>query len=55
MFEREYNLPETKTKLWESIFMERPYVLKMWIRKCSPDAIYGFDTLDELENLIIHM
>ena len=44
----EYDLPETKDKLWEKIFMEHLDVLKMKIRKYAPEIIYEFDTLDEL-------
>ena len=48
ILEKEYDLPETAGKLWESIFMEHLDVLKMRIRKYSPGMIYEFDTLDEL-------
>ena len=48
ILEKEYDLPETAGKLWESIFMEHLDVLKMRIRKYSPGTIYEFDTLDEL-------
>lgn len=45
---REYDLPETKDKLWEKIFMEHLDVLKMRIRRYDADVIYEFDSLDEL-------
>ena len=45
---QEYDLPETKEKLWEKIFIEHLDVLKMKIQKYSNDVIYEFDTLDEL-------
>lgn len=48
ILEKEYDLPETADKLWETIFMEHLDVLKMKIRKYSPDIIYEFDTIDEL-------
>lgn len=48
ILKREYDLPKTKDKLWESIFMEHLDVLKMTIRKYDPGVIYEFDTLDEL-------
>lgn len=48
ILDREYDFPETADKLWETIFMEHLDVLKMKIRKYSPDIIYEFDTIDEL-------
>jgi len=45
---REYDLPETKDKLWESIYMEHLDELKMKIRKYADDVVFEFDTLDEL-------
>ena len=48
ILEKEYDLPETKGKLWEKIYMEHLDVLKMKIRKYPNDAIYEFDSLDEL-------
>ena len=44
----EYELPETKDKLWEKIFMAHLDTLKMKIRKYDPGVIYEFDTMDEL-------
>ena len=48
ILEREYELPETKDKLWEKIFMAHLDELKMRIRKYPPDVIFEFDTMDEL-------
>ena len=48
ILKEEYDLPETKGKLWEQIFMEHLDALKMKIRKYEPGVIYEFDTLDEL-------
>jgi len=48
ILEREYDLPETKNLLWESIFINHLDELKMKIRKYSHDIIFEFDTLDEL-------
>ena len=48
ILEKEYDLPETADKLWESIYMEHMDELKMKIRKYSSDVIFEFDTLDEL-------
>ena len=43
-----YYKPSTTDKLWESIYMEHMDKLKLKIRKYSSDAIYEFDSLDEL-------
>ena len=43
-----YDLPETRNKFWENIFMEHLDVLKMRIRRYPKDLIFEFDTLDEL-------
>ena len=48
ILQKEYNLPETKDKLWEKIFMAHLDVLKMKIRKYPPNVIFEFDTMDEL-------
>ena len=48
ILEREYELPETKNKLWEKIYIEHLDALKMRIRKYPTDAIFEFDTFDEL-------
>ena len=48
ILEKEYELPETKGKLWESIFMDHLNDLKMRIRKYDRDIIFEFDSLDEL-------
>lgn len=48
ILEKEYDLEETKGKLWEKIFMEHLDVLKMRIRKYEKGIIHEFDTLDEL-------
>jgi len=48
ILKEEYDLPETKGKLWEQIFKEHLDTLKMKIRKYEPGVIYEFDTLDEL-------
>ncbi|MBQ6523018.1 MAG: NTP transferase domain-containing protein [Atopobiaceae bacterium] len=45
---REYDLPGTADKLWETIVMEHLDVLKMRIRRYAPGIIFEFDTLDEL-------
>ena len=48
ILEEEYNLPETRDKLWEKIFMNHLDILKMKIKKYDDDVIHEFDTLDEL-------
>ena len=48
ILENEYNLQETKNKLWEKIFMDHLDVLKMKIRRYQPNQIYEFDSLDDL-------
>ncbi len=48
ILEREYRLPSTRYKLWESIYMEHLDVLKMKARRYKQGTIYEFDTLDEL-------
>lgn len=48
ILESEYDLEETKGKLWENIYIEHLDSLKMRIRKYDPDVIFEFDTLDEL-------
>ena len=45
---REYDLPETRDKLWETIYIEHIRELKMKIRKYPDKSIFEFDTLDEL-------
>ena len=44
----EYDLPETRGKLWETVFLEHLDTLKMKIRRYRPGVIHEFDTLDEL-------
>ena len=50
ILEREYDLPQTADKLWEKIYMEHLDTLKMRIRRYPTDAIFEFDTLDELRD-----
>lgn len=45
----EYNKPETRSMLWESIFMNHLNELPMKIRKYGAGSIYEFDTLKELQ------
>lgn len=48
ILEREYDCPETVDKLWEKIFMEHLDEFRMKVRHYPTDAIFEFDTLDEL-------
>lgn len=48
ILEREYDLPQTAGKLWESIYMEHLDDLKMRIKRYPQGLISEFDTLDEL-------
>ena len=43
-----YELPETKDKFWEEIYMDYIDELHMKIRRYEDDIIYEFDSLDEL-------
>ncbi|NLL63284.1 MAG: hypothetical protein GX241_03435 [Ruminococcaceae bacterium] len=45
---KEYNLPETADLFWENIFVNNISEFKMKLRKYDSNAIYEFDTLDEL-------
>lgn len=44
----EYELPQTRDKLWEAIYMDHLDELKMKMRKYDDDFIFEFDSLDEL-------
>lgn len=48
ILEKEYNLPETRNLLWESIFMRHLDGLRMKMKKYPANYIFEFDTLDEL-------
>ena len=48
ILKKEYYLPETSGKLWESIFMAHLDILKMRIQKFPNGRIREFDSLDEL-------
>lgn len=48
ILEKEYNLPETADKLWETIYIDHIDALDMKIRRYPGDYIFEFDTLDEL-------
>lgn len=44
----EYNLPQTKNLLWESIYINHIDELKIKVKKYDDNYIFEFDTLDEL-------
>ncbi len=48
ILKKEYNLPNTADKLWESVYIDHISELPMKIRKYPEDSIYEFDTLDDL-------
>ena len=48
ILDKEYDLPETADKLWETIYIDHIDELDMKIRKYPADFIFEFDTLDEL-------
>ena len=48
ILEKEYDLPQTIDKLWESIYLDHINELKMKIHRYHEDDIYEFDSLDEL-------
>ena len=48
ILEKEYSLPQTADKLWEAIYAEHLNEFKMKVRHYSDQAIFEFDTLDEL-------
>lgn len=50
ILEAEYDLPETRSKLWEDLFAEHVKELDMAIRRYDPPIIHEFDSLDELRN-----
>ncbi|MDY2776783.1 MAG: phosphotransferase [Collinsella sp.] len=48
ILEAEYDLPQTRDKLWEDLFKEHITELDMRLRKFDPGIIHEFDSLDEL-------
>lgn len=50
ILEEEYDLPETRNKLWEDLFAEHVKELDMAIRRYDPPIIHEFDSLDELRD-----
>ncbi len=54
ILEEEYFRPETREKLWETIFIEHIRELPMKIRPYTADAIFEFDSLEELREFDPH-
>ena len=56
--EQSYNLPETKNKFWEEIYMDHIDELRLKIRRYEESIIFEFDSLEELrvfdENYVNH-
>ena len=50
ILEAEYDLPETRNKLWEDLLAEHIKELDMAIRRYDPPIIHEFDSLDELRD-----
>lgn len=50
ILEAEYDLPQTRDKLWEDLYAEHVGELDMRIRKYDPPIIREFDSLDELRD-----
>ena len=50
ILEAEYDLPQTRDKLWEDLYVEHVKELDMSIRKYDPPIIREFDSLDELRD-----
>lgn len=50
ILEAEYDLPQTRDKLWEDLYVEHIKELDMSIRKYDPPIIHEFDSLDELRD-----
>lgn len=48
ILEAEYDLPQTRDKLWEDLYVEHIKEFDMRIRRYDPPIIHEFDSLDEL-------
>ena len=53
ILENVYDMPETKDKLWETIYLEHLDTLKLKIQKYQEGYIFEFDSLDELRKFDI--
>lgn len=50
ILEAEYDLPQTRDKLWEDLYAEHVSEFDMSVRRYDPPTIHEFDSLDELRN-----
>ena len=50
ILEAEYDLPQTRDKLWEQLYADHIKELDMAIRRYDPSTIHEFDSLDELRD-----
>ena len=50
ILEAEYDLQETRSKLWKDLFADHVKELDMAIRRYDPPIIHEFDSLDELRD-----
>lgn len=50
ILEAEYNLPQTKDKLWESLWYEHKDRLPLYIEAFDTGVIHEFDSLDEIRS-----
>ena len=49
ILEAEYDLPQTRDKLWENLYIEHLNEFDMTIRRYENPIIHEFDSLDELQ------
>lgn len=50
ILETEYDLPQTRDKLWEDLYAEHVSEFDMRVRRYDPPTIHEFDSLDELRD-----
>ena len=50
ILENEYDLPQTRDKLWEELYVDHIKELDMSIMRYNPPIIHEFDSLDELQD-----
>lgn len=50
ILKNEYNKPETKSGLWEDLYIKHLTELQLYIRKYAADKVMEFDSLEELRH-----
>ena len=50
ILEDEYDLPQTRDKLWEELYVDHIKELDMSMMRYNPPIIHEFDSLDELQD-----